>query len=255
MATPLNVNSSAALERALRVLDHTPVQQTLKVALLYVAPGQTCESDILSNVSGSALYVKFLKQIGEYVALDACAAKHEYTGGLDCITGCDGQYAIRWEDEVNTIIFHVATMIGEIDEHATDEMLEEAVLTKKRHVGNDWIHVVFSEASNYDMSTIACEFNYVTIIIFPLDQDGDFYRVEVKAKQGIYFGPVVPASSKVVSKKSLAGFVRVTIIHATIAAESCQQEEHKVSNCEERLRQIIRIRERFGGVETDLTTC
>jgi hypothetical protein len=236
---------AAALVRALQVLDQTPVQETMKVGLLYVGHGQTAERQILSNVCGSALYVNFIKSIGQFAALEDCTTTEDFTGGLDCsLDGDDGQYAIKWENEVTMMIFHCATLIGKTHEPVTDEVL----LTRKRHIGNDSVHVVFSDNSaGYDMETITGSFNFVSIIVYPLDAEGEYYRVEVKAKSGIkYFGPVVPSSSKVVSKSALANFVRMSIIHATVATlpHTLGNEQH-LSNKEIRLHQIEQIRDRF----------
>ena len=236
---------AAALVRALQVLDQTPVQETMKVGLLYVGHGQTTERAILSNACGSSLYVDFIKSIGEFVALEQCNALQDFTGGLDCSHGGDdGQYAIKWENEVTLMILHCATLIGKTNEPVTDEVL----LTRKRHIGNDSVHVVFSDnPSGYDMETIRGSFNFVSIIVYPLDAQGDYYRVEVKAKSGIkYFGPVVPSSSKVVSKSALANFVRMSIIHATVATlPHTLGNDQYLSNKEIRLHQIEQIKDRF----------
>lgn len=49
------------VQRALRVLDLIRAQETHKIGVLYVGPGQTTEREILSNEYGSLRYMIFLQ--------------------------------------------------------------------------------------------------------------------------------------------------------------------------------------------------
>jgi hypothetical protein len=73
----------------------------------------------------------------------------EYTGGLDRNSvDQDGEFALRWSDDVTQVMFHVVTFMpnNPSDQHFTN---------KKRHIGNDYVHIVWSESNQpYDPETI-----------------------------------------------------------------------------------------------------
>jgi len=239
------VEASDRFQMALNVLDHTPILETLKVGVVYVMHGQSSEQEILSNRGGSMVYLRFIQSLGSFVPLTDCSAV-EYTGGLDR-SGLDGAYAVRYDDELTQIIYHVATMI----EPAGHETATPAglFLARKRHIGNDGVKIVFTEQGSYDMETISGDFNFVTIVVHPINSQGSLYRVQVKAKEGIpRFGPVM--SAKVVSVTALPDVLRALVLHASVAVTSCPGllpgGGQPVSNRHERLRQIKDIAARFG---------
>ena len=53
MQVPRALAASDAMERALRMLDATPVTLTHKFGVLYVADGQRSEAEFLGNSGGS----------------------------------------------------------------------------------------------------------------------------------------------------------------------------------------------------------
>src|SRR5690606_30090618 len=67
-------------KRAIQLLDRTPVVDFHKVGVVYVAPGQTQEVDILSNVMGSAHYADFIDSLGDLISLKG---NRTNVGGLD----------------------------------------------------------------------------------------------------------------------------------------------------------------------------
>ena len=218
----------------------------LQVGVVYVAHGQTTEHEILSNKGGSLAYLRFIQTLGQFVPLTDCTAV-EYTGGLDR-SGLDGAYAVRYDDELTQIIFHVATMIDP-PESSGSTTAQGRYLARKRHIGNDGVKIVFTEQGDFEMETISGDFNLVTIVVHPINPQGSLFRVQVKAREGIpRFGPVM--SAKVVSVKALPEVVRALALHASVAVTSCPgllpgTGQH-VSNRHERLRQIKDIANRFG---------
>ncbi|ORX51782.1 hypothetical protein BCR36DRAFT_350785 [Piromyces finnis] len=152
-----------ATTRGLSVLDRTPVVDLHKIGIVYVGRGQFDEQSILSNQSGSYHYQVFLQNIGKLVKLSSLQG--EYTGGLDTRRGVDGEFAVMAEDEITKIVFHVATLMPTV-EH------DPKCMAKKRHIGNDYILIVYNESGkNYEFRTIPGQFNFINIIITPVDND------------------------------------------------------------------------------------
>jgi hypothetical protein len=76
------------------------------------------------------------------------------------------------------------------DQYFSDEA-DEQQIQKKKHVGNDHVSVIWSEHhAEYDPEIIKSQFNFVHVIIYPL-QNG-LYRIQIKKKEQIpSFGPLV----------------------------------------------------------------
>jgi hypothetical protein len=89
---------------------------------------------------------------------------------------------------------------------------DEQQIQKKKHVGNDHVSVIWSEhCTEYDPEVIKSQFNFVHVIIYPL-QNG-LYRIQIKKKDQIpSFGPLVDGA--LVSPKLLPLLVRATLINA-----------------------------------------
>ena len=80
------------------------VANTHKIGLIYVAPGQTNEVNILRNTYGSVRYVEFVKSLGDMIWLSNCDQKSVYVGGLDTNHGLDGDYTVCWRDKTSQVI-------------------------------------------------------------------------------------------------------------------------------------------------------
>ena len=106
--TPFRFRGEPKLLQAfIRSIDRLPVIDTHKVGVLYVAPGQTDELDILRNTHGSPAYTRFLEHVGRLI--DLRGQEDVYAGGLDPEE--DGAYAYAWWDDIKQILFHTATMM------------------------------------------------------------------------------------------------------------------------------------------------
>ncbi|KAH0797596.1 Rap/ran-GAP family protein [Histomonas meleagridis] len=103
------------------------------------------------------------------------------------------------------VMFHVSTLLP-------DDPTDEQKIEKKRHIGNDHVHIVWCEdCSGYDTSVISSQFNDAHIIIFPYPNM--LYRVMAKRKnQELNFFPLPPDS--IVGPKELGYLVRSTAIIA-----------------------------------------
>ena len=121
---------------------------------------------------------------------------------------------------------------------------------KKRHIGNDYVHIVYSDNEDaasypYRQDTIAGQFNFVHIVVRPMGEQ--YFSVDVKVKQELHEVGVVP-SFQVVHADVLRNVVRELALRADVACRvfhECIDGEFQ-SNQLERLKQIRRIVTRLG---------
>ncbi|KAG8818774.1 Tuberous sclerosis 2-like protein [Serendipita sp. 399] len=146
-----------ALRRYLALIDGCPVLDTYNVAMLYVAPGQTSEAQILANRHGSPSYSQFISRLGRVIKPNDNL--EVYTGGLQ--PELHGDYALAWWDDIGQILFHVATFMPNRDNN----------LHKKMEIGNDAVKIIWNDGgSPYNMDTFPTEFNLVNFVIEPHTQ-------------------------------------------------------------------------------------
>ncbi|KAJ1569682.1 Tuberous sclerosis 2-like protein [Nowakowskiella sp. JEL0078] len=150
--------------RAISVLDRTPIVDLHKVGLVYVGPHQCHESDILGNTHGSRTYNMFLHSLGHHVRLKNC--RHVNTGGLDTTDNLDGEFALYyWHDDFSQLIFHTTTLMP-------TSSVDAAQTAKKRHIGNNYVLVVWNESGNdVAFDTFPGQFNVAHVVITPMDAD------------------------------------------------------------------------------------
>ena len=258
---PLKVaNVDEFFIRAIKVLDHIPVVDLHKIGIIYVAPGQTSEAEILSNTTGSPAYEKFLSLLGDFVDLKGC--KDVYTGGLDTSSECiDGEKALWWADnDTNQIIFHTTTLMPnrENDDKRT---------FKKRHIGNDYVVIVWNESGidldgpngGYKFDTVSAQFNFINLVLTPVSSTSDYIKLYVQRRPDIpetigggvcsgVSGKAIDDRPKLLGMNQVASFLRIFCIQASIFANVYNASLDSVGyawNAKERLRQISRIRKRL----------
>ncbi|KAG0081304.1 Tuberous sclerosis 2-like protein [Linnemannia elongata] len=301
---PILLAEDDTTNRALGVLDRTPVVDFHKIGVVYVGKGQSKEGEILGNTHGSSEYTKFLTGLGSLVRLKNAKI---YAGGLDLEMDLDGEYAYSHQDEITQMIFHVATMMPNYPHDVNFD-------GKKRHIGNDWVTIVFNDSgADYDFGTISGQFNFMTLVVTPVSmasvsfteaasrvsqqqQQQQQHRlasdlaeaVSTEGREGeevvvapttatmgassgpsmvqpfknVWFqvvmlrrpdmpeiGPL--ATSKIISATELPRFTRQMALHANIYAQvyyqHLQNSVEYVSNWQERLRQIKRVKDRLAA--------
>ncbi|KAJ2809289.1 Tuberous sclerosis 2-like protein [Coemansia guatemalensis] len=253
-----------AVARSLRIFDSTPTVDTHKVSVAYVGPGQATEREILLNQQGSPAYWNFLRGLGKIKRLGQMEG---FSAGLDTSgQDTDGRYTIGWRDLIANLVFHVGTLMP------AQEDRQEQIIRKKAHMGNDYVHIIFNESGrDYDLDTISSQFNFVQIIVTPVDglvasheetssrlhgespehsaRAVQLYKVRTQINPDIPFiGPA--AEPKVLTLTALPAFVRSIAIHAVIFSQvytTCKSSEtgsnaEYVSLWHARLQIIKRIR-------------
>uniref|UniRef100_A0A8C9RR01 Ral GTPase activating protein catalytic subunit alpha 1 n=1 Tax=Scleropages formosus TaxID=113540 RepID=A0A8C9RR01_SCLFO len=194
------------LLRELKNLDSRQCRETHKIAVFYVAEGQEDKHSILSNTSGSLAYEDFVSGLGWEVDLTTHCG---FMGGLqrNRSTGLTMPYFATSTVEV---MFHVSTRMPPDSDDS---------LTKKlRHLGNDEVHIVWSEHSrDYRRGIIPTEFGDVLIIIYPMKNH--MYSIQILKKPEVpFFGPLFDGA--IVDEKILPTVVRATAINASRALKS-----------------------------------
>ncbi|XP_016390239.1 ral GTPase-activating protein subunit alpha-1 isoform X4 [Sinocyclocheilus rhinocerous] len=194
------------LLRELKNLDSRQCRETHKIAVFYVAEGQEDKHSILSNTAGSQAYEDFVSGLGWEVNLTSHCG---FMGGLqrNKSTGLTMPYFTTSTVEV---MFHVSTRMPPDSDDS---------LTKKlRHLGNDEVHIVWSEHSrDYRRGIIPTEFGDVLIIIYPMKNH--MYSIQIIKKPEVpFFGPLFDGA--IVDGNILPTVVRATAINASRALKS-----------------------------------
>lgn len=209
--------------RTLLLMDRMSWVDFHKIGVLYVGPNQSGQHDILSNVHGSKAYMSFLNDIG---TLRRLKGGQEYAGGLDRERDTDGKWYYTWSDQIQEVVFHVATLMPtriEEDPQCND---------KKRHIGNDYVKVFYNDSGRpIPLDVLPGQFNFVNIIIEPhtpageagrgsMGNDGNtqFFRVSMDKRSDMpELGPL--GAFKMVSTASVASVVRELALHANVFAQ------------------------------------
>jgi tuberous sclerosis protein 2 len=200
-----------SIKETLSVIDHTPVIDTHKVGVLYVAPGQTTEAEILSNTHGSPAYTRFLADLGRVIK--PSNQQEVYTGGLRPET--HGEFAYAWWDDMSQIIYHVATVMPNIADG----------LFKKQEIGNDGVKIIWNDGGTpFKLDTILTEYALVNVVVEPHSvgargafsdnrHENEFFRVTLQTAPAL--PRITPIGDfKIISAEKLAMALR----HFTLLA-------------------------------------
>ncbi|KAF9701970.1 hypothetical protein EKO04_000185 [Ascochyta lentis] len=260
---PLDLANTVALpdddmtRRAIATFDRTATIDSHKVGVIYIGEGQTNERDIFMNDIGSPAYTSFVSGLGTLCRLKG--AKFN-TGGLDTRGDADGEFTYLWRDRCLELVYHITTMMP------TDPNDDMTYPNKKRHIGNDFVNIIFNDSGlPYNFDTFPGAFNYVHIVISPesrasfvdrrIDADPEgkdrYYKVQVISKPG--FPDVSPAAeTKILGGRHIAAYCRLIAINACVFSDVWFQREggEQISSWRNRLREIKRLRERYGGTST-----
>ncbi|KAG1471230.1 hypothetical protein G6F56_002246 [Rhizopus delemar] len=195
------LNKNPSLYRDIRGLDRKHGRETMKIGLIYVGNGQEDEQIILQNSQGSKGYNAFVNSLGWEIDI---ATHTGYLGGLERNL-TNGSKATYYCSSTLEMIFHDVTKMP------TDPS-DPKQLKKKRHIGNDHVHIVWNEHErDYRTDTIGGDFGNAQIIVKPLPNSLYFVQIHRDSKVP-YFGPLY--DRMIVSQASLGPLVRSTAIDA-----------------------------------------
>ncbi|KAM7403860.1 hypothetical protein PAMA_004335 [Pampus argenteus] len=200
------LKKNSKLLRELKNLDSRQCRETHKIAVFYIGEGQEDKCSILSNSAGSQAYEDFVSGLGWEVDL---ATHCGFMGGLQR-NGSTGLTAPYYATSTVEAIFHVSTRMPSDSDDC---------LTKKlRHLGNDEVHIVWSEHTrDYRRGIIPTDFGDVLIIIYPMKNHMYFIQI-MKKPQVPFFGPLF--NGAIITGTLLPSLVRATCINASRAVKS-----------------------------------
>lgn len=209
-------------ETQLLKLDEHKLTKNYKVGVLYCKAGQSTEEEFYNNEHSGLLFDEFLSCIGENVRL---LGFEKYRGGLDNKSDSTGLYSVYTTYDDCEIMFHVSTMLP----YSANNRQQ---LSRKRHIGNDIVTIVFQEEGAYPFTpkTIRSQFQHVFIVVRalnpPILPDGSYdlsaprhYAVAVsRSKEMPPFGPPIPEGGIFVKSPQFKNFLLAKIINAENAA-------------------------------------
>ncbi|KAM6918106.1 ral GTPase-activating protein subunit alpha-2 isoform 3-T3 [Lycodopsis pacificus] len=200
------LKKNSKLLRELKNLDSRQCRETHKIAVFYIGEGQEDKCSILSNSAGSQAYEDFVSGLGWEVDL---ATHCGFMGGLQR-NGSTGVTAPYYATSTVETIFHVSTRMPSDSNDC---------LTKKlRHLGNDEVHIVWSEHTrDYRRGIVPTDFGDVLIIIYPMKNHMYFIQI-MKKPQVPFFGPLF--NGAIITGTLLPSLVRATCINASRAVKS-----------------------------------
>ncbi|NWY72032.1 RGPA2 protein, partial [Erithacus rubecula] len=200
------LKKNSKLLRELKNLDSRQCRETHKIAVFYIAEGQEDKCSILANARGSQAYEDFVAGLGWEVELSTHGG---FMGGLQR-NGSTGHTAPYYATSTVEIIFHVSTRMPSDSDDS---------LTKKlRHLGNDEVHVVWSEHTrNYRRGIIPTDFGDVLIVIYPMRSRMFFIEI-LKKPEVPFFGPLFDGA--IVTAQLLPSLICATCINASRAVKS-----------------------------------
>ncbi|KAL4238881.1 Ral GTPase-activating protein subunit alpha-2 [Mactra antiquata] len=206
------LKKSDKLLRELKNMDAQKCRETHKFAVIYVAEGQEDKNSILSNPGSSSSFEHFVAGLGWEVDLEIHKG---FLGGLRQ-NKSTGDTAPYYATSTCEIIYHVSTRMPVGN--------EESIHNKMKHLGNDEVHIVWSEHTrDYRRGIIPTEFADVLIIIYPLNSG--LYRIHIDRKPEVpLFGPLF--NGAIVDYKVLPGLVRATAVNASRVIRADKQFYH-----------------------------
>mmetsp|Transcript_28373 Transcript_28373/g.31523 ORF Transcript_28373/g.31523 Transcript_28373/m.31523 type:complete len:614 (+) Transcript_28373:3-1844(+) len=219
-------------KRLLNQLDSKiPRREMIKVGLIYVRNGQEHEKELMRND-----YSVASPQYQEFVQAMATIVNLEHHKG----------YYGHLEKDMCPLMPYYANSTLELAFHevvgmVTLEREDKNLLRKKRHVGNDPIHIIWTEhIRKYSPMTIVSQFNDAHIIVYPLPNG--LFGIQIAKKPRMpHFGPLV--HNAVVSKETLPILVRQTAISANKVVR--KQQENYTSGYYSRKNEIKQIIQKF----------
>uniref|UniRef100_A0A158Q7U7 Rap-GAP domain-containing protein n=1 Tax=Elaeophora elaphi TaxID=1147741 RepID=A0A158Q7U7_9BILA len=195
--------------RSLRNIDRISSLELHTVGVVYIAHGQTKESEILGNIYGSARYASFLRLLGDPIPLEDCP------GGLSA--GFCGTFTYAYTDEISKTVFHVATLMPKSE-------IDPLCNCKKKFIGNDFVSVVFNDSgSPYVLGTISGKFAHVALEVVP--QDNEHLLVTVHARKEIALWLAI--SRAFLPDQQAAVLIRKLILRAQLSVNVWRREEEE----------------------------
>eukprot|EP01130_Rhizamoeba_saxonica_P014590 TRINITY_DN6393_c0_g2_i1.p1 TRINITY_DN6393_c0_g2~~TRINITY_DN6393_c0_g2_i1.p1 ORF type:complete len:678 (+),score=144.31 TRINITY_DN6393_c0_g2_i1:242-2035(+) len=221
---PIKVKNSSYFKKKISDLDSVLCQELFTFGVVYIGENQMSDREvILRNTSGSAKYSSFLRELGDFVFLKD-KQPGQYDGGLHLE---DGDYSICWKDEITQVMFHITTMMNNID-------------NKNFHIDKNNVLIVYND-DNVQYNPMLFE-NGVIIVIKPL---GKHYCIEIISEEELHFSEII--QNYIVRPEDLGRVVVQCAIVADVAMKRIKYSQgvKYSTQCSKRLEKLLKIRKMF----------
>ncbi|CAD5231680.1 unnamed protein product [Bursaphelenchus xylophilus] len=197
------------VEDLLLKIDEQPIYTRYKVGVLYCKAGQSTEEQMYNNETSSPAFEEFLDFLGQRVRLKGFES---YKGGLDTRGDTTGEHSIYTEYHSHEVMFHVSTMLP----FTTNNRQQ---LSRKRHIGNDMVTIIFQEPGALPFSpiTVRSHFQHVFIIVRvnnPCTDNVSYGVAVARAKDVPAFGPPIYRGATYQKCAEFHDFLLTKIINA-----------------------------------------
>jgi hypothetical protein len=215
--TFIKLTHDQSFYKSLKALDKLSERETYKIGVVYVKNGQEMPNNIFSNDSASDLFNEFVDSLGWPVNLQT---HNGFNGNIEKSSVGKDDYLPYYANATTEAFFHVTTRITTNNDSQN--------LSKKRLIGNDVVHIIWSEHDrDYRYWTITAPESFFYIIIYPITNG--FFRIQTVIRPNakishfvlpdgldsttpVPIGPLV--NGMVVDKMSLAPLVKLTALNA-----------------------------------------
>ncbi|CAD5224927.1 unnamed protein product [Bursaphelenchus okinawaensis] len=190
-------------------IDEQPIYTRYKVGVLYCKAGQSTEEQMYNNETSSHALEEFLDFLGQRVRLKGF---ENYKGGLDTRGDTTGEYSIYTEYHSHEVMFHVSTMLPFTPNNRQQ-------LSRKRHIGNDMVTIIFQEPGALPFSpiTVRSHFQHVFIVVRannPCTENVSYGVAVARAKDVPAFGPPIYRGATYQKCAEFHDFLMTKIINA-----------------------------------------
>ncbi|GMR58748.1 hypothetical protein PMAYCL1PPCAC_28943 [Pristionchus mayeri] len=200
------------IDELLMKIDEQPMYTRYKIGVLLCVPDQDTEEQMYNNEFSTPAFDEFLDFLGTRVRLKGFDA---YKGGLDTRGDTTGTHSVYAEFQAHDVMFHVSTLLP----YSSNNRQQ---LSRKRHIGNDMVTVVFQEPGclPFAPTCVRSHFQHVFIIVRVNEacSDNTTYSVAVSRSTDVpSFGPPLPPGATFTKCAEFHDWLLTKIINAESA--------------------------------------
>ncbi|XP_073967355.1 GTPase-activating Rap/Ran-GAP domain-like protein 3 isoform X3 [Choristoneura fumiferana] len=175
--------SCAEIQKDVLLLEEQEGSVNFKVGVMFMKAGQRTDDEMLSNEFGDEKWDRFLSLLGDQIRLKGW---NRFRGGLDVKGDMTGLYSVYTMHQGHEIMFHVSTLLP----FSKDNKQQ---LERKRHIGNDIVNIIFTDASGHDTFNPQCVKSHFTHVFAIVSEVPEGYKLSVFSDDSVPpFGPSLP---------------------------------------------------------------
>eukprot|EP01126_Amoeba_proteus_P050474 TRINITY_DN5965_c0_g1_i6.p1 TRINITY_DN5965_c0_g1~~TRINITY_DN5965_c0_g1_i6.p1 ORF type:complete len:431 (+),score=86.44 TRINITY_DN5965_c0_g1_i6:331-1623(+) len=215
--TSFKFHRSPDLESQLLALELRLMVKGYKFGLLYALSHQTTEDEFFQNQEEGENYKEFMSWLASTIQLKGWS---NYLAGLDSERDSTGVTSLYTTHESFEIMFHVSTMLP----YTPDDQQQ---LSRKRHLGNDIVVIIFQEGGNHEPFDPRIIFSYFNHIFFVIRKDEEAssingettYQIGIVTKNGVdHFLPPIPKDGLLRKNNESRNWLLTKLINAERAS-------------------------------------